>query len=161
MRTSGFFSLLLFSLLLQSCRTAAPPVLSVSQAESSVRKFLALQDSVASAEDLHGFMQLVADDAVFLPPGDKPLEGAAAIRAWYDNFFRAYDVQLQHIPGVSEVEGAVIIHRGNARGTLQPRGGGSPVSFDNKYLFAMRFDPDGSLRHWRAMFNANPTAVHP
>jgi ketosteroid isomerase-like protein len=136
-------------------------MMSASQADSAVKGLLAVQDSVASAEDLDGFLQLVAEDAVFLPPGEVPLEGKTAIRTWYDNFFRSFDVQLQHIPGPVDVEGKLIVHRGSARGTLRPRAGGAPVSFDNKYLFAMRVDEDGSVRHWRAMFNANATPASP
>jgi ketosteroid isomerase-like protein len=131
--------------------------MTADEAHSAVTRLLAVQDSVASAEDLEGFLQLVAEDAVFLPPGDAPLEGKAAIRAWYEGFFRTFDVQLEHIPGSVELEGRVIIHRGFARGTLRPRAGGAPVSFENKYLFVMRVDQDRSVRHWRAMFNASPT----
>jgi ketosteroid isomerase-like protein len=159
MCTRHFYVSLLFSLLLHGCRAAEVPVLSVNQADSVVRKLLAVQDSVASAEDLEGFLKLIADDAVFLPPGDVPLEGKTAIRAWYENFFRTFDVQLEHIPGPIEVEGDLIIHRGDARGTLRPRAGGPIISFDNKYLFAMRVGEDQSVRHWRAMFNSNPPAT--
>jgi ketosteroid isomerase-like protein len=159
MHTHHFVAISLLLVLLHGCRADGPPVITANQADSAVRSLLAVQDSVASAEDLEGFLQLVAEDAVFLPPGEVPLEGKPAIRAWYESFFKAFDVQLEHIPGPVEVKGDVIIHRGVARGTLRPRAGGAPVSFDNKYLFAMRVDPDRSVRHWRAMFNANATAA--
>jgi ketosteroid isomerase-like protein len=158
MHTHHFVAILLLLILLHGCRAEESPVMTAHQADSAVRSLLAVQDRVASAEDLEGFLQLVAEDAVFLPPGDVPLEGKPAIRVWYGNFFKTFDVQLEHIPGPVEVEGVVIIHRGVARGTLRPRAGGAPIAFDNKYLFAMRVDPDRSVRHWRAMFNANATS---
>lgn len=136
-----------------------PPLMTDQQADSAVRRFLAVEDSVTSAEDLEGFLGLVADDAVFLPPGESGLEGKEAIRASYANAFRAFDVQLQHLPGPVESRGNVIIHRGNARGVLRPRAGGDSVLLDNKYLFVLRVADDRSLLHWRAMFNANPVAA--
>jgi ketosteroid isomerase-like protein len=161
MRPRHFVTIVLLSIMLHGCRAERSPVLTVNQADSAVRRLLAIQDSVASAEDLDGFLQLVSEDAVFLPPGDVPLEGKSAIRAWYQSFFKSFDVQLEHIPGPVETEGNVIINRGLARGTLRPRDGGAPISFENKYLFAMRIDPDRSVRHWRAMFNANATGARP
>lgn len=158
MRTQPFY-LALLTLGLHACQPSAAPPLSRDEADGAVRQLLAVQDSVASAEDVDGFMQLIAEDAVFLPPEEAPLQGKAAIRTWYENLFRAFDVELEHIPGPTEVQGNLIVHRGDARGTLRPRAGGAPISFDNKYLFVMRIDGDRSVRHWRAMFNANPAAT--
>lgn len=133
----------------------APPI-RADAAAAAVQRLLAIQDSVANAQDLQGFMQLIAEDAVFLPPGDPPLTGKSAIREWYEGLFQTFELQIRHFPGAVEVMGPVVIHRGSARGTLIPRAGGEPIPFDNKYLFVLQARPDGSLEHWRVMFNANP-----
>lgn len=160
MRIKLWYLALFLALAVPACRPSGDPGPSTEQADSSVRALLAIQDSVVSAEDLDGFMQLIAEDAAFLAPDEIPLQGKEAIRTWYGNLFRAFDVQMEHVPGPTEVQGSVLIHRGDARGTLRPRAGGAPISFDNKYLFVMRVDDDGTPRHWRAMFNANPPAAN-
>lgn len=133
--------------------------ISSEEATEAVQHLLAVQDRMANAGDLEGFMRLIGEDAVFLPPGEPSLNGIAEIRAWYEGLFANFDIALEHIPGPVEVAGSLIIHRGVARGRLTPRAGGDPITFDNKYLFVLRVRTDGSLEHWRAMFNANPAEM--
>lgn len=108
--------------------------------------------------NVDGFLELLQDDVVFLPPGENPIEGKVAVGEYYATLFSMFDVQLTHIPGPVDLIGNAVIHSGNARGTMSPKAGGEPISFYNKYLFVMRIQHDGSLVYWRAMFNANPEA---
>jgi uncharacterized protein (TIGR02246 family) len=147
--------LALLASVLACTQTESQRDLSVEEAEVAVQEMLVKQDSAANAADLDGFLSLVRDDAVFLPPGEAPLDGKEAIRTWYTNLFDNFVVEIVHHPGPVEPVGSLVIHRGSASGTLTPRAGGDPTSFDNKYLFVLRREPDGSLRHWRVMFNAN------
>ena len=133
-----------------------PP--SEEQISARLVALLERQDTLMAEADVDGFLEMLLDDVVFLPPGENPVEGKSAVREYYAGLFSMFDVQLTHIPGPVDIVGDAVVHSGNARGTMSPKAGGETISFYNKYLFVMRIQPDGSLRHWRAMFNANPNA---
>src|SRR5215471_10612380 len=50
--------------------------------EEAVRAFYADWQKAADARGADGFAAFVAEDAVLLPPGEAPVSGKAAIRAW-------------------------------------------------------------------------------
>ena len=129
---------------------------SVEQVSETLTALLQHQDTLMAEANVDGFLELLRDDVVFLPPGENLIIGKVAVGEYYTTLFSLFDVQLTHIPGSVDVLGDTVVHSGNARGTMLPKAGGEPISFYNKYLFVMRIQSDGSLLHWRAMFNANP-----
>lgn len=121
----------------------------------AVARLLATVDRIQAEADLDGFLGLVSEDAVYMPPDEAAVVGRRAIAEWYREFYDTIQMDVTHEPLEIDVFGAVIIHRGNARGTLTPKNGGEPIPFDNKYLMVIKKQPDGSLKIWRAMFNSN------
>lgn len=111
-------------------------------------------DRIARAEDLNAFLTYVAEDCVLLAPDQPAVVGKDAIRDVYRALYDALDMDLTHHPGETLVYGDLLVHRGTATGTATPTGG-TPMALDNKYLFVLLRQDDGSLKIWRAAYNSN------
>ncbi len=127
--------------------------------KAAVSRMLADLDRVAAEADLDGFLDHVADDAVFLPPDRPAVIGKAAIREAYADLFRRFRLDVRHDARETDAFGGLIIQRGDVSGTMTPRAGGAAIPFNDKYLFVIRRQPDGSLRIWRAISNSNAPAA--
>ena len=122
----------------------------------AVSRMLVTLDRLAADGDLEGLLEYFSEDAVIMPPDKAALIGTRQIGGWLRALFDKFEVDVSHEPLETDVFGDVIIHRGNVRGTLQPKTGAAPLAFDDKYLFVIRRSPDGALKIWRAIANANP-----
>ncbi|MGD8867257.1 MAG: nuclear transport factor 2 family protein [Gemmatimonadales bacterium] len=122
----------------------------------AVSRMLVTLDRLTADGDLEGLLEYFSEDAVMMPPDEAALIGTRQIGDWHRELLDNFDVDVSHEPLETDVLGDAIIHRGNVRGTLQPKTGGAPLAFDDKYLFVIRKSPDGSLKIWRAIANANP-----
>ena len=122
----------------------------------AVADLVAEFDRCAREGDLETFLSYSVDDVVSLAPDQSAIVGKEAMRAWYADFYGAFDIDMTHHPGETFAYGNVLVHRGNATGTLKPKAGeGDVLPFDNKYMFVLLRTNDGSLKVWRAAFNAN------
>jgi ketosteroid isomerase-like protein len=123
----------------------------------AVSRMLVTLDRLAADGDLESLLSYLSDDAVFMLPDEAALVGRRQIGIWYRALFDEYQVETAHEPLETDAFGDMIVHRGNLRRVLRPKSGTAPTTFDEKYLFVIRKQPDGSLRIWRAAFNSNPT----
>jgi uncharacterized protein (TIGR02246 family) len=77
---------------------------------------------------------LYADDAVYFPTDQLALRGRAQIRASFVGFFAAFTVKEMH---TAEVEhrtvGEISVSWGKWAGTLQPKAGGAPFTFEGRF----------------------------
>ncbi len=124
----------------------------------AVARLMVTLDRVISEEDLDGLLELVAEDAVRMPPDETAVVGKRAIAESYRALFDSFDVEITHEPLEIDVAAHLIVHRGNATGTMTPRSGGDPIQLDNKYLYVIRKRSDGSLVVWREISNRNAPA---
>jgi ketosteroid isomerase-like protein len=139
-----------------ACSSENRPASTTQEDMVAVSRMLVTLDRLAAAGDTEGLLEYVSDDAVFMPPNEGAIIGKRQISDWYGALFESFDVALSLEPLETDVFGRIIIHRGNATGTLQPRSGTAPTAFDTKHLFIIRKEADGSLKIWRAIFNDNP-----
>lgn len=139
-----------------ACTPERRPASTVQNDMVAVSRMLVTLDRLTADGDLEALLEYFSEDAVMMPPGEAALIGTRQIGDWHRALFETFDVDVSHEPLETDVFGDMIIHRGNVRGTLQPKTGAAPVAFDDKYLFVIRRDPDGSLEIWRAIANANP-----
>lgn len=123
----------------------------------AVSRLLVTLDRLWAEGNLEGLLEYVSEDAVLMPPDEAALTGRRRIGAWQRAFYADFSVELSHEPLETDVFGDMIVHRGKVRGTLLPKSGAAPRTFDDKYLLVIRKRPDGSLKIWRAIFNSNPT----
>jgi uncharacterized protein (TIGR02246 family) len=112
-----------------------------------------------AAGDLEQLMQLYTPDAVIQSPGEAPVAGTTAIRAFWRSTFEKYQVQL--VPEVHEatVFGDVVVVRGRASGVFAPRGHGEAVTVDTWFMQIYRRQADGALRFWRGANGPNPPSA--
>jgi ketosteroid isomerase-like protein len=127
--------------------------------EEAVRTLVVEFDRCAREKDLEKFLSHSVEDVIALAPGEPAVVGKKALRTWYKGFYAAFDVAMVHRPIETTSFGGVVIARGNAVGTIRSVSGGEPIPVDNKYLFVLKRQADGSLKVWRAMFNANGPAT--
>lgn len=122
----------------------------------AVSRMLVTLDRLAADGDMEAFLEYFSEDAVMMPPDEVALIGIRQIGDWHRALLDRFEVDVSHEPLETDVFDEVIIHRGNVRGTLRPKTGAAPVALNDKYLFVIRKSPDGSLKIWRAIANANP-----
>ncbi len=124
----------------------------------AVSRFLVTLDRLAAEGEPAELIELVADDAVILPPGEPALVGKRAIAERYRRLRNRFQLEITH--EVLEVDrfGDVILSRGKIRGALAPDSD-PPIPLDGKYLLVLRRDGDGSLRLWRYMINAEDSTA--
>lgn len=121
----------------------------------AVEHLIAEFDRCARDSDLDTFLSYSMDDVVSLAPSEPAIVGKDVMRPWYKNFYATFDIDMKHEPIETHSFGDVVIHRGNAKGTITPKTGGEPIHLNNKYLLVLRRQTDGSLKIWRAVFNSN------
>lgn len=152
-RCAGMF---LAATALLACSAAGDRGTTTTEADMvAVARLMATLDRIQAEANLEEFLGLVPDDAVFMPPDEPALIGRRAIGEWYRSLYEVVQIDITHEPLEVDVFGDMVIHRGNARGTMTPKSGGEPIPFDNKYLMVLEKRPDGSLQLWRAVFNSN------
>jgi ketosteroid isomerase-like protein len=149
-------AILILSTFAAACSSGGQRAWSTTEEDMvAVSRMLVTFDRLAAEADLAGFLDYILDDAVLMPPDGPAIVGKRLIASWYSDLYDQFVLDMTHEPLETDVFGDIIIHRGNARGTMTPKTGAEPIAFDNKYLFVLRKGSDGSLKIWRAMFNSN------
>ena len=123
----------------------------------AVERVRAQHVAAVNAGDIHAATALFAPDAVFLPPGQPALTGAAAIRGWFTHVFTTFRVQdfgLQ--PGAVEDHGDIAIDHGSWKATFVPKDGGPGVPAGGTYLTVYARLADGRVQMVRDTFNGMP-----
>lgn len=111
-----------------------------------------------AAGDIDRLMELYTPDALIQSPGERPIAGTTAIRAFWQTTFDRYHVQL--VPEVQEVTtfGEMVVVRGRAVGVFAPKSGEAAMPIDSWFMQIYRRQPDGTLRFWRGTNGPNPAA---
>jgi ketosteroid isomerase-like protein len=81
------------------------------------------------ANDADALMRELADDVAFMPPGEEPVRGKEAVRAWYEGVVAqaettGIDVTNRHVV----VDGELGIEHGRFEWDLRPNDGGDPFT---------------------------------
>jgi uncharacterized protein (TIGR02246 family) len=112
--------------------------------------------------DTATFLSYIADDVVMMPPGEAPVHGKDAMRAWYTGFLTQY-----HTSSLTLDDREVFVGAGWATelGTYQwgltPTGGGAPVLDRGHYMQVWRQQPDGQWRFAREIWNSSAPPPSP
>lgn len=84
-------------------------------------------EAAAEAKDLDRLMEFYADDVVTILPGVPPLEGKAAVRADWENFFNTFDLDREARLVYVHVDGDTAVRRMEWTNTLTPKDGGETI----------------------------------
>ena len=123
---------------------------------TEVETLLKELDVALNAMDLDATVAHYADDVVVIPPDGPVVVGKPAMRAWTEATFSNFTLKETHHPGETLEFAEIVLHRGNATGSLTPKDGSAPIVFNNKYVHVYRRGEDGKLRLLWCMFNSNP-----
>lgn len=106
---------------------------------------------------LEAAMALYAADAQVILPGQSPVVGKEAIRAWWAGTLSAFEFRLTpELTEAADLAGAVML-RGRTVGSLISKKDGSVVPVDIWFMQIYRREPDGSYLFWRGASGANPS----
>lgn len=123
---------------------------------TAIRNQSATFQRLAEANDWDAWIELVADNAVYLPPTESAVVGRSAIREWIDAFPHVDEMTLTINDIIGEGELAVV--RGSFATTVTGDDGVS-VSDHGKYIEVWGKQADGSWRLVRDIWNSGQAAA--
>lgn len=105
--------------------------------------------------DYEGYMALIDENALFLPPNALTFGGIEAIKSLYSNSFNSLDFDVTITTEEIHVAGDLAFSRDGWKGSMNPKDGSEPILFDNKTLSIYKRQADGSWKYWRVMYSSN------
>lgn len=106
---------------------------------------------------LDELIAMYADDAVLLPPAEAPIQGVAAIRAYWREFFDAFVVvDATSVMDEVIVSGDIAYGRGHFIETTRSKDGVTTTTDRGKFSGLWRRDAAGRWRIARDMWNLDP-----
>ena len=134
---------------------AEEPAVDVAADVEAIKSLIAECSRSWNEGDYEGFMAIIDEEAVFLPPNAPTVSGMETIRSIYRNEFDSSDLNLNITTQEIQVCGDLAFSLDNWKGSANPKDGSEPIIFDNKNLIIYRRQADGSWKTWRVMFNSN------
>jgi ketosteroid isomerase-like protein len=113
--------------------------------------------AVMAAGDIEAYLDLLAADAIYLPPNSAPKSGSE-LRAWLGEFLRTFVVQwLSYEDGATTLSGDLAVHDYAYEWRVTPRAGGQSVLGRGKGIQVLHRVSGGSWKFLRNIWNATPT----
>jgi uncharacterized protein (TIGR02246 family) len=124
--------------------------------EQAIRELMATWHRASRAGDLTQVLELMADDAVFLTPGNPPMAGREAFAAGFRQVLGKF--RLESTAEIQEIHVAAGWAYCWSHLTLKmiPTGPGAPVNRSGPVLSVLRKQPDG---RWVLFRDANMLTV--
>ena len=108
------------------------------------------------ANDLEKFMSYVAEDVIFMPPGEPPVRGRDAVHKWMTSFLAQYRTSSLTLNNREvRVGDGWAVELGTFEWSLQPVAGGSAVVDRGNYMQLWKKDGDGEWRFAREIYNSS------
>ena len=138
------------------CQKQAEEAKPTVDIEADVEAIKSLSNEIMKAYnegDLEALTAIVAEDVVFMPPGEPALIGKEAMRNWHDFDKISIDVNIT----VEEVQvlGDWAFMRDIWIGSGTQKDSGEKFEFNNKGLYLLRRQTDGSWKMSYVIFNRN------
>ena len=106
--------------------------------------------------DLDTFMSYVAEDVLFMPPGEPAVRGRDAVRKWMTDFLAQYRTSSLTLADREVVVGSGwAVELGTFEWALQPAGGGSAVTDRGNYMQVWKEQADRTWRFSREVYNSS------
>ncbi|HEX7022801.1 MAG TPA: DUF4440 domain-containing protein [Trueperaceae bacterium] len=144
---------------LAGCSVAPPDRVgeaAVATDSAGVESATAAFHQALRVNDLETFMSYVAEDVIFMPPGEPPVRGREAVRSWMTGFlaqFRTSSLTLADREVL--VGGGWAVELGTFEWALQPAAGGSPVVDRGNYMQVWKEQGDKTWRFAREVYNSS------
>jgi uncharacterized protein (TIGR02246 family) len=132
------------------------PTRSSSAATADFEKTTAAFHEALRTNDAETFLSFVAADVVMMRPGESPVRGKDALRAWYASFLSQYQTSSLTLGDREVFVGEEFaVESGSFEWALIPVAGGAPVVDRGNYLQVWRRQPDGQWRFEREIWNSS------
>ena len=106
--------------------------------------------------DLEKVMSYVADDVLFMPPGEPPVRGRDAMRRWMTSFLAQYRTSSLTLANREvRVGNGWAVELGTYEWSLQPVAGGSAVVDRGNYMQVWTGSGNGTWRFAREVYNSS------
>ena len=143
---------------LAGCRGPAPDVDVIVR--SRVEQATVAFHQALRANDLETFMSYVAEDVVFMPPGEPPIRGRDAVRKWMTAFLAQYRTSSLSLNDREVLVGnGWAVELGTFEWALQPAAGGAVLADRGNYMQVWKEQTDGTWRFAREVYNSSVPAV--
>jgi uncharacterized protein (TIGR02246 family) len=144
-----------FSCKQQVEEVAEEPAVNVEADVQAIKTLINESSRAWNEGDYEGFMAIIDEDAMFLPPNALPFGGIETIRSIYRTEFGSFDFDVTITTEEIHVSGDLAFSLDNWKGSFNPKDGSEPVIFDNKNLVIYKRQIDGSWKTWRAAYSSN------
>ncbi len=112
--------------------------------------------AASGAGDVNSYLQILGEDAVYLPPNLEAKQGEE-LREWLGDFVRRFRVEwLEFVHGQTVAVGDLAYHDYTYRWRVTPKANGQAILSQGKGLYILRKLPDGSWKVSRNIWNASP-----
>lgn len=123
-----------------------PPVTDVDLQVQQIRRMRREWVHVVNTGDLDRYTDMLTLDAVWIPPGQPPVEGRDAIRRWLEPLFKEYRYDFALKGSRVQVAGDWAVERGVFDSSLQRRRGGDLQRQVGTYIVLWRQNETGEWK---------------
>jgi uncharacterized protein (TIGR02246 family) len=121
---------------------------------AAIEAFIDHAVDVNNAGDIAGWVELFADDAVYMPDGKPPVQTREGLEGAAVSHFSRYRSNIQISADEIHVLGEWAFAQTTVSGTLT-RSNGNPIQVDGKELALFRRQPNGGWKLARLISNSN------
>lgn len=101
---------------------------------------------VVNARDVDGYVELLTEDVVWLPPGQPALSGRRAFETWVRPFFERFSYAFTLTEPDVRLAGDWAVERGAFTSTMKSLDGGEPQQHAGRYMVLWRRVAEGEWR---------------
>jgi uncharacterized protein (TIGR02246 family) len=126
-----------------SCRQSAPERDTTAD-KQAVTQVGEREVRAVNAGDIDSNLAVLTQDVVMMPPGERVLNGSAAVRSWLQGMHDQFAINLRYVQSQVDVLDDWAIERYRGVATVSPKKGGPPVEDRIKGIHIYRRQPDGN-----------------
>jgi uncharacterized protein (TIGR02246 family) len=149
-------ALVIAGITLDACGGAAPASVAGDRQRAGFEGATAAFHQALRANDAGTFMSYVADDVVFMPPGEPAVRGRDALRTWMTAFLAQYRTSSLTLANREVlVGGGWAVELGTFEWALEPASGGPAAVDRGNYMQVWKEQDDQTWRFAREVYNSS------
>ena len=122
---------------------------------TAIQVFLDNATTINNAGDIMGWVDLFADDVVYMPDGQPPITTREALEGAAVSHFSRYQPNIRITADEIEIVGDWAFARTTVTGTLTPHRNRNPLTIDRKEIAIFRRQADGRWKLARLIGNSS------